>query len=44
MSKVYSSDFLVIGSGLSGQLFSLKAAKHGSVNLVTMVSSQILLQ
>ena len=35
MSKVYSSDFLVIGSGLSGQLFSLKAAKNGSVNLVT---------
>jgi L-aspartate oxidase len=33
--KVYSSDFLVIGSGLSGQLFSLKAAKHGSVNIVT---------
>ncbi|MFW9788078.1 MAG: L-aspartate oxidase [Candidatus Thorarchaeota archaeon] len=33
--KVYSSDFLVIGSGLSGQLFSLKASKHGSVNLVT---------
>jgi L-aspartate oxidase len=35
MSKVYSTDFLVIGSGLSGQLFSLKAAKHGKVNLVT---------
>ncbi len=33
--KVYSSDFLVIGSGLSGQLFSLKASKHGTVNLVT---------
>jgi L-aspartate oxidase len=33
--KVYSSDFLVIGSGLSGQLFSLKAAKHGTVNIVT---------
>jgi L-aspartate oxidase len=32
---VYSSDFLVIGSGLSGQLFSLKASKHGTVNLVT---------
>lgn len=33
--KVYSSDFLVIGSGLSGQLFSIKVAKHGTVNLVT---------
>lgn len=33
--KVYSSDFLVIGSGLSGQLFSIKAAKHGTVNMVT---------
>ncbi len=33
--KIYSSDFLVIGSGLSGQLFSLKASKHGTVNIVT---------
>ncbi len=33
--KIYSSDFLVIGSGLSGQLFSLKAAKDGTVNIVT---------
>lgn len=33
--KVYSSDFLVIGSGLSGQLFSLKASKHGTVNIMT---------
>ncbi|MFW9964549.1 MAG: L-aspartate oxidase [Candidatus Sifarchaeia archaeon] len=33
--KVYSSDFLVIGSGLSGQLFSLKVSKHGTVNIVT---------
>lgn len=33
--KVYSSDFLVIGSGLSGQLFALKASKHGTVNMVT---------
>ncbi|MHA2118956.1 MAG: L-aspartate oxidase, partial [Candidatus Thorarchaeota archaeon] len=33
--KVYSSDFLVIGSGLSGQLFSIKVAKHGTVNMVT---------
>jgi L-aspartate oxidase len=33
--KVSSSDFLVIGSGLSGQLFSLKVANHGTVNMVT---------
>ena len=33
--KVYTSDFLVFGSGLSGQLFSLKASKHGTVNMVT---------
>ncbi|MFX1483432.1 MAG: L-aspartate oxidase [Promethearchaeota archaeon] len=33
--KIYSSDFLVIGSGLSGQLFSLKVAKHGTVNMIT---------
>jgi L-aspartate oxidase len=33
--KIYSSDFLVIGSGLSGQLFSLKASKYGTVNIVT---------
>ncbi|MFW9792959.1 MAG: L-aspartate oxidase [Candidatus Thorarchaeota archaeon] len=33
--KVYSSDFLVIGSGLSGQLFSIKVAEHGTVNMVT---------
>jgi len=33
--KVYSSDFLVIGSGLSGQLFSIKVAQHGTVNMVT---------
>ncbi len=33
--KIYQSDFLVIGSGLSGQLFALKAAKHGKVNLLT---------
>ncbi len=33
--KVYSSDFLVIGSGLSGQLFSIKVANHGTVNMVT---------
>jgi L-aspartate oxidase len=34
-NKVYHSDILVIGSGLSGLLFSIKSAKHGSINLIT---------
>jgi L-aspartate oxidase len=34
-NDLHSSDFLVIGSGISGLLFSLKASKRGSVNLVT---------
>jgi len=33
--KVYRSDILVIGSGLSGLLFSIKAVKNGTVNLIT---------
>lgn len=37
-SEVQTADFLVIGSGISGLLFSLKAAKHGSVNLITKES------
>lgn len=34
-NDLHSSDFLVIGSGISGLLFSLKASKCGSVNLIT---------
>ena len=34
-NKVYTSDFLVIGSGLSGLLFAMKASLHGKVHLVT---------
>ncbi|MDF1540385.1 MAG: L-aspartate oxidase [Candidatus Thorarchaeota archaeon] len=34
-NKLYTSDFLVIGSGLAGQLFSLKVAGKASVHLVT---------
>jgi len=30
-----SSDFLVIGSGISGLIFALKAAKYGSVSLLS---------
>ena len=34
-NKIYKSDFLVIGSGLSGLLFSIKAARHGKVHIIT---------
>lgn len=35
MNKLYQSDFLVIGSGLAGLLFSIKASRHGTVNIIT---------
>ncbi len=35
LSDVYTSDVLVVGSGLSGLLFSLKAAESVKVNLIT---------
>lgn len=35
VNNLYTSDFLVIGSGLSGQLFSLKVADNGTVNIIT---------
>ncbi|MFX0108846.1 MAG: FAD-binding protein, partial [Candidatus Hodarchaeota archaeon] len=35
MSDIHTSDYLVIGSGVSGLLFSLKASLNGKVNLVT---------
>lgn len=35
MSKKHRYDFLVIGSGLAGLTFALKAAEHGSVAIIT---------
>ncbi|MFW9803145.1 MAG: FAD-binding protein, partial [Candidatus Thorarchaeota archaeon] len=35
MSDIRKCDFLVIGTGISGLLFSLKVAKHGRVHLLT---------
>ena len=31
----YSSDFLIIGSGIAGLAFAIKASQYGSVNIVT---------
>jgi L-aspartate oxidase len=35
LSDIRKCDFLVIGTGISGLLFSLKAAKYGRVHLLT---------
>ncbi len=34
------SDFLIIGSGVSGLLAAIKLARHGSVNVVTKKSRE----
>ncbi|MBD3404725.1 MAG: FAD-dependent oxidoreductase, partial [Candidatus Lokiarchaeota archaeon] len=34
-NDIHTSDFLVIGTGLSGLLFAIKAAEHGSVTVLT---------
>ena len=39
--SIYSSDFLVIGTGLSGLLTALKLSRLGTVNIVSKRGAQV---